>query len=85
MKKNLYAIRDLKVGFLAPMVDDNEASAMRNFEYACHNNDIINFAPSDFELYHIGTFDTDSGTIDPSPVPDFVCNGINFRKEESND
>lgn len=81
MKKELYAIRDVKVGFLAPMVDDNEASAMRNFEYAVHNNDIINFMPSDFELYHIGSFDTDSGIIESCSTPNFICNGISFKKE----
>lgn len=82
MKKMLFAIKDNKVGFLAPMVDDNENTAIRNFKYAVSNNDILNFAPSDFDLFRIGEFDTDSGIITALSSPDFICNGINVKEKE---
>lgn len=82
MIKSLYAIRDCKSGFLSPMIDDTDDSALRNFEYACKNNNIMNFAPQDFELYKIGSYDTDSGILSPIEPTEFIANGINFRKVE---
>lgn len=83
MKKNLYAIKDVKVGFLSPMIDTNNETAIRSFEYACKNNDMMFFTPSDFELYYLGEFDSDSGLF-YCESPTFLCNGINF-KEVSDD
>lgn len=60
------AMRDEKVGFLAPTVEINTADAVRKFAHACSQKDsIYAFTPADFVLYHIANFDTDSGDIIP--------------------
>ena len=82
MKKIMYAIKDTKAGFLSPMIDSNDMTAARNFEYACKNNDVMAFCPSDFELYRLGEFDDESGKMIALDAPEFICNGIKFRKVE---
>lgn len=66
----VYAIRDFKTGFLQPVCEVNEASAVRNFSSAVLSNDkgLFFTNPGDYALYHIGSYDTDSGVID-SLVP----------------
>lgn len=66
MEYPIYAIRDSKVGFMTPTVDQNDASAARNFEHAVMNSaSLMNSHPGDYELYRIGTYETDSGEIHP--------------------
>lgn len=70
MKYGIYSIRDLKTGFLPPTVDFNAISAMRNFEHACLNTESLFFShPEDYSLFALGTFDTDTGRIDPDDNP----------------
>ena len=53
MKRPVYAIRDVAVGFGSPFVDVNDASARRNFSFAVNNNgDTMSFAPKDYDLYN---------------------------------
>lgn len=60
----LYAIKDLKTGFLTPTCDMNDYSAMRNFEHACMNSDSLFYThASDYQLFKIGTYNTDDGSI----------------------
>lgn len=75
MTLNIYAIRDVKSGFMTPTFELNDAVAMRNFEHACLNADSLLFSHfEDFDLYCIGAYDTDTGCI--SAVPhSFVCSG----------
>lgn len=76
MKYSVYAVRDKKIGFLQPMLDANDQSAMRNFAYGINNSDqISNFAPKDFDLYKIGEFDSDTGKINPIEVLELICEG----------
>lgn len=76
MKYPLYCIRDVKVGFLAPQADQSDQSAIRNFSYAVNgNNGIMNFSPKDFDLYKVGEFDSEDGSI-VSYIPDMICGGI---------
>lgn len=75
MKHPLYAIRDVLTRFLAPMVDDNDNSAIRNFKLWVNQNGLADYSPSDFELYRVGVFDSDSGTIDPVYPAEFVVSG----------
>ena len=76
MKYPLYCIRDVKVGFLAPQADQSDQSAIRSFSFAVNGNDgIMNFSPKDFDLYKVGEFDSEDGSI-ISCVPDLVCSGV---------
>lgn len=76
MKFNVYAIRDVHVGFLAPSLDQNDETAKRNFALMVNNNPgVLGFRPSDFDLYNIGQFDADSGLMEPIVPIEFVVNG----------
>lgn len=75
MKYPIFSYRDAKVGFGTPTVELNEASAIRGFSYALNSRDgIMNFSPADFDLYKIGVFDTEKGTIEAC-TPDMVVSG----------
>ena len=65
MKMPVYSYRDNKVGFMSPMIDQNDDSAIRGFSYAINNREgIMGFSPADFDLYQIGVFDSDTGIIE---------------------
>lgn len=75
----VFAIRDTKVGFGNPFADQTAASAIRGFEYSLTKADgIVGFAPSDYELYELGSFDTDSGALTALPQPKFLVGGANL-------
>lgn len=62
----VYSVRDARTGFLSPTVDINDQSAIRNFVHACMNVDSLFYThASDYDLYKIATYDTDSGVITP--------------------
>lgn len=64
MKYNIYAIRDIKTGYLQPTVDMNDDSAIRNFEHAISNTSSLFYThASDYSLYVIGEYDTETGVI----------------------
>lgn len=75
MKKPVYAVRDARVGFMTPIVDDNDASAMRGFENAVISGEgyFANFA-SEYDLFRIGVFDTEQGQF-VNEMPDLLCSG----------
>lgn len=76
MTVNVYAIRDVHTGFMSPTVDRNDESAKRNFSMMVNNNPgVIGFRPGDFDLYLIGEFDVDAGTVTGLTVPVLVING----------
>ena len=73
MKYPVFAIRDSKVGFMAPTVEQNAPAAVRNFEHAVQNSaSLMNSHPGDYDLYQIGTFDSDSGEIEKQ-LPEHLC------------
>ena len=75
----IYAMRDEKVGFLAPALDATDASAMRSFADAISNRDSLpGLHPADFSLYRVGYYDTDSGHIRGDDVPCFLCSGSDY-------
>ena len=69
----MYAIKDAKTGFMTPTVDQNDASALRNFEHAVNQSDsLLNSHPNDFSLYKLASFDTVNGIYEVLPVPNIV-------------
>lgn len=72
-KMKLFAIRDFLTGFLAPLMEQNEQVAIRNWVYAVNNAEQSQFFihPKDYCLYYIGEYDLETGRISalPEPVP----------------
>lgn len=69
----IYAIRDVHTGFLAPTVDANDNVAKRNFAHAVSREESLFYThPSDYSLYKIGTYDSDTALIDPINPPKIV-------------
>lgn len=61
----MYSIRDIHTGFMSPMVDQNDNSAARNFAHAIIASDgVMHTHPSDFDLFKIGSFDSENGQLD---------------------
>lgn len=89
MRKQMYCVRDSKVGWMMPFEDINDASAMRGFLYSVSQNPgIIGFAPADYSLYRIGEFDTQSGIFANLDNNIYICSGsdaLNFNKEVSHE
>lgn len=62
----VYAMRDVKTGFLAPTVEVNDMAAIRNFNHAVlHSDGLLSSFAGDFALYKIATFDSDSAVVVP--------------------
>lgn len=78
----IYAIRDAKTGFLTPTVDINDQSASRNFAHASmQTNSLFCTHPQDYDLYRLGTYDSESGFIQALAVPEFIVAGTSFKEE----
>ncbi len=74
MKFGIYTIQDLKTGFMNPVVEVNDEVAKRNFAYACSaDRSMYTFSPDDFRFFKIGTFDAESGIIEPINPPQFIA------------
>lgn len=75
MKCPIYTYRDNKTGFGTPVFEMNDQSAIRGFSYRINSPGLMNFAAADFDLYKIGVFDSDKGTIVAEPVPVLIVSG----------
>lgn len=86
MKYPVYSYRDAKVGFGQPIVDSNDLSAKRGFAYAINNSvGVMGFQPGDFDLYHIGTFDSETGMI-TGQTPGILATGLSvFNMNKTDD
>ena len=70
MKFGMYSIKDAKTGFMTPVVEQNDAAALRNFSHAVNQSESIMYdSPNDFSLFKVSDFDTDAGILAiPSPI-----------------
>lgn len=74
---NIYALRDQAAqAFLAPVLNTTDQAAIRDLAnmVSQHDNSNIAFAPKDFDLYQIGSFDTDTGLVAAASPVRMVCN-----------
>lgn len=81
----VYAIYDSAAHvFTAPTIDISDASAVRSFQQALANSgSVMNFKPDDFSLYQVGTFDVETGELEPFTPPSRLIVGSDgdYRKE----
>ncbi len=77
MKYGIYCIYDDAAGiFTAPTIDISDESAIRNFQKMCSDaGSMMNFKPSDFSLYSVGSFDVETGNIDTLVPPSRIVVG----------
>ena len=82
MKYGIYSIRDAAAHvFTAPTIDLTDESAIRGFSQAVNNaGSMMNFVPSDFSLYRIGTLDVESGQIEAISPPSMLISGDRLVK-----
>lgn len=77
MKYGIYCIYDDAAGiFTAPTIDISDESAKRNFQKMCFDaGSVMNFKPSDFSLYAVGTFDAETANIESFVPPERLIVG----------
>lgn len=83
MTYQVYCLFDKAAGlFLAPMVDINEATCKRNVSMQVNKTSgALNYNPSDYDLYRMGTFSDNSGVIECSSPFEYVCNCLSLVGE----
>lgn len=74
MNYNLYVIYDkVSEQYSAPFTSLNDATAVRHFNSVTRGNSMAE--PSDFELYGVGIFNTDSASFALSSKLRFITKG----------
>lgn len=64
----MYAVRDSATRqYMSILTDINDDCAMRNFDMAVLDNQVIHFRPSDFSLYKLGSYDSETGKVVACP------------------
>lgn len=77
----IYSINDHKAGFIGLNLDQNDQTASRNFAHAVmQTGTLYNTHAEDYELFKIGTFDTETGTISVLPVKELIAEGYSFKE-----
>lgn len=78
----IYAVKDeLTATFLQPVFVEKEDEILRIFTYQINNTPIWKDNASDFSLYYLGNFDSDSGTI-IADIPKKIISGHSVRRKE---
>lgn len=83
MNKNIYSIYDTKMGvYNTPFFAMNNATAIRTFNDAANDGQTnINKHPEDFALFHLGTYDAETGEVQPAKLTnlglasEYISNG----------
>lgn len=71
----VYSVRDKLAGFGMPEVSLNEMTAIRAFSQKINENSVLQYSPSDYDLYRIGDFNVDTGEF-KGIMPVFVKAGL---------
>lgn len=66
----LYSIKDTKIGYMAPFIQQNNAVAIRTFKNMRNASqpNAVNTNPEDKELWELGIYDEETGEIKPNLV-----------------
>lgn len=75
MKLEMFSLYDSLNGFFDPAISANNANDfIRNIQLSLENKETRNYKyRNDLSIYHVGSFDTDTGVIVPLQEPSRVC------------
>lgn len=78
MVYGVYSVRDINVGYGVPVVQENDAVAMRTFENGITDKRSVWYTHcADFCLERIGSFDTNTGEL-VAESPTRICAASDF-------
>lgn len=81
MMQGIYSIRDVKTGYMNPVIEPNNSVATRNFANAVmQGTGVLYSHAGDFDLYKLADFDSDSGVITPVVPPEFVVSAASLKE-----
>lgn len=75
MTFNMYCIKDKKGDFQAPVPIKDDTQAKRWFDNEVKTNPFLKEYREDFELYHVGQFETETGALIGISIPEFIMSG----------
>lgn len=80
----IFTVHDNKAqAYFPPMTMKSSAEAIRSFDQACQDiNSNFNKYPSDFILMEIGTFDEQTGQINPLQSPIILASASEYVKKQ---
>ena len=79
MIMNVYLAKDELVGFYGISEMQNDAVAIRNFKFAVDDTKtLVHANKSDFALYKVGSYDSNTGKFDLLVTPELVTRGSDF-------
>lgn len=85
MKYGVYAIRDQLVGYMQPTIAVNDDVALRQFSVLINQDKsgtLLTATPQYFDLYKIGEYDDDDGSLKAVKPVQLVVTGISVKKGE---
>lgn len=82
----LYAVKDVKAGFMDPLSFESFGQAKRDFENFLKTI-ALSFhyvSPAELQLWHIGRYNLDTAVVTPLDIPTLVIDGASvvFMDEE---
>lgn len=78
----MYAIKDEMSGYSYPIPLPNDRDAKGWFQDRMKESRVMRENPQDFNLYYLGTFDTESGTFVQHPQKDIVIIAKGVERDE---
>lgn len=78
MIKGIYGYHDALNGFINIFIDNSDKVAVRGFHSAIKTAEagsLFFSNPTDYSLYKLGNFDTDTGSTTLEPAPVILCRG----------
>lgn len=85
MQLKMFSIRDAKAeAFNNPFFKHTHGEAERDFHQACQDDkSMLNKYPEDYDLYFVGTYDTNTGQIVPLDTPQHMTKAISVLNRKS--
>lgn len=86
MVNKLYVVKDEKIGFNQQLLSaENDQVALRSFAIGVNTpGSLMNTNPEDFNLYQVGTFNSESGIIEPMSAPLLIGKAVEYKKQPKN-
>lgn len=78
----IYSIRDSKAGvFNQPWFAKTHGEAERNFiQLSRDEKSMVSQFPEDYDLYFLGSYDDQSGKIEPLSAPEHVAKAVSVKE-----